>query len=119
MSRGRADELTGSMSRCVEPGTGEVCSGGGFEGGLEAECVELADVVALLAVWTDAGVVEGRADVLLGLVVEMDVLHGVFTTTDLTSGQWLVCVAIGSVILWVGELVKLVLRTRTRRSPSR
>jgi hypothetical protein len=76
-------------------------------------------VVALLAVWTDAGVVEGRADVLLGLVVEMDVLHGVFTTTDLTSGQWLVCVAIGSVILWVGEFVKLVLRTRTRRSPSR
>jgi P-type Ca2+ transporter type 2C len=57
--------------------------------------------------------------VLLGLVVEMDVLHGVFTTTDLTSGQWLVCVAIGSVILWVGELVKLVLRTRARRSPSR
>jgi Ca2+-transporting ATPase len=57
--------------------------------------------------------------VLLVLVVEMDVLHGVFTTTDLTSGQWLACVAIGSVSLWVGELVKLVLRTRARRSPSR
>jgi hypothetical protein len=42
--------------------------------------------------------------VLLGLVVEMDMLHGVFTTTDLTSGQWLVCAAIGPVILWVGEL---------------
>jgi hypothetical protein len=63
MSRGRADELTGSMSRCVEPGTGEVCSGGGFEGDFEAECFELADVVALLAVWSDAGVVEGRAEV--------------------------------------------------------
>jgi P-type Ca2+ transporter type 2C len=58
--------------------------------------------------------------VLLALVVEMDVLHGVLTTTDLTSGQWLVCVAVGSVALWVGELVKWGLRLHTRRrSPSR
>jgi P-type Ca2+ transporter type 2C len=53
--------------------------------------------------------------VLLALIVEMDALHGVFTTTDLTSGQWLTCVAVGSAILWVGELVKLVLRLRLRR----
>jgi Ca2+-transporting ATPase len=41
------------------------------------------------------------------------------TTTDLTSGQWLTCVAIGSAILWVGELVKIVLRARARRAGSR
>jgi P-type Ca2+ transporter type 2C len=58
--------------------------------------------------------------VLLAFVVEMDILHGVFTTTELTSGQWLVCVAVGSVTLWVGELVKWGLRLRARRrSPSR
>jgi Ca2+-transporting ATPase len=34
---------------------------------------------------------------------------------DLTSGQWLTCVAVGSAILWVGELVKLVLRLRRKR----
>jgi P-type Ca2+ transporter type 2C len=55
--------------------------------------------------------------VLLVLIVEMDALHGFFTTTDLTphSSQWLVCAAVGSTILWAGELVKAVLRSRTRR----
>jgi P-type Ca2+ transporter type 2C len=53
--------------------------------------------------------------VLLALIVEMDVLHGFFTTTDLTSGQWLACAGIGSAILWAGELVKIGLRARTRR----
>jgi Ca2+-transporting ATPase len=41
------------------------------------------------------------------------------TTTDLTSGQWLTCVAIGSAILWVGELVKIGLRARVNRTGSR
>jgi P-type Ca2+ transporter type 2C len=54
--------------------------------------------------------------VLLALIVEMDVLHEFFTTTDLTSGQWLACAAIGSAVLWVGELVKIVLRARARRA---
>ena len=45
-------------------------------------------------------------------------LHGFMTTTDLTSGQWLACVAIGSAILWAGELVKIVLRVRARRARS-
>lgn len=53
--------------------------------------------------------------VLLVLIVEMDALHGFFTTTNLTSSQWLVCAAVGSTILWAGELVKTVLRSRTRR----
>jgi Ca2+-transporting ATPase len=53
--------------------------------------------------------------VLLTLVVEMDVLHDFFATSDLTSGQWLTCVAVGSAILWAGELTKAVLRARARR----
>jgi len=53
--------------------------------------------------------------VLLALVVGMDVLHGAFTTTDLTSAQWPACVAIGSAILWVGEIVKVMMRRRARR----
>ncbi|MBL8927636.1 MAG: HAD-IC family P-type ATPase [Pseudonocardia sp.] len=57
--------------------------------------------------------------VLLVLIVEMDVLHGFMTTTDLTSGQWLACVAIGSAVLWVGELVKIGLRARVKRAGSR
>jgi P-type Ca2+ transporter type 2C len=53
--------------------------------------------------------------VLLALTVEMDIAHTFATTTDLTSGQWLTCVATGSAILWAGELVKVVLRARARR----
>jgi Ca2+-transporting ATPase len=52
---------------------------------------------------------------LLVLLVEVDVLHGLFTTSDLTSGQWLVCAAVGTTILIAGELVKAVLRRRARR----
>jgi Ca2+-transporting ATPase len=52
---------------------------------------------------------------LLILLVQMDVLHGLFNTTDLTSGQWLACTAVGSTILIVGELLKAVLRARRRR----
>ncbi|MFI7708040.1 cation-translocating P-type ATPase [Nonomuraea sp. NPDC049480] len=52
---------------------------------------------------------------LLLLIVEVDALHGFFTTTDLTSGQWLACLAVGSVVLWLGELVKALLRARDRR----
>ncbi len=55
---------------------------------------------------------------LLVCVVEMGALRGFFTTTGLTSGQWLVCAAVGSTVLWVGELVKVVLRVRARRRPS-
>jgi P-type Ca2+ transporter type 2C len=54
--------------------------------------------------------------VLLVSVVEMGALQEFFTTTDLTSGQWLICAAVGSTILWAGELVKIVIRARQRRS---
>ena len=52
---------------------------------------------------------------MLVLIVEMDALHGLFTVTNLTSAQWLVCVAVGSAILLVGEVVKGILRARARR----
>jgi Ca2+-transporting ATPase len=55
--------------------------------------------------------------VLLVLVVELDVLHTFFTTTGLTSAPWLTRAAIGSTVSWVGELVKIVLRTRALRRP--
>jgi P-type Ca2+ transporter type 2C len=56
---------------------------------------------------------------LLVMIVEMDILHGFFTVTDLTSGQWLACAGVGSTVLWLGELVKVVLRARARRLASR
>jgi len=53
---------------------------------------------------------------LLVFVVEADILHGISTTTDLTSGQWLAGSPIGSAILWVGEALELVLRLGGARS---
>jgi Ca2+-transporting ATPase len=52
--------------------------------------------------------------VLLALVVQMNLLQGLFNTTDLTGGQWLVCAGVGATILVTGELVKAVLRHRER-----
>jgi len=52
---------------------------------------------------------------LLVLVVQTEALHAFFSTTSLTSGQWLTCVAIGATILLAGEVVKIVLRARARR----
>jgi Ca2+-transporting ATPase len=57
--------------------------------------------------------------VLLVMLIEMDVAHGFVTTTDLTSGQWLTCAAVGSAIIWTGELLKMVLRAHARRAANR
>ena len=57
--------------------------------------------------------------VLLGLIVEIDALHGFFSTVDLTAGQWLVCALVGSSILVVSEVVKTGIRSRTRRVADR
>jgi Ca2+-transporting ATPase len=54
--------------------------------------------------------------VLLILVIEMDVLRRFFTTTNLTSGQWLACAAVGASIVVVAEVVKAVAPARQRRS---
>ena len=63
---------------------------------------------------TSAFVATASVVVLLVVVVQLDVLQGFFTTTGLTVGQWLVCAAIGSTVLWVGEGVKVVLRRRAQ-----
>ena len=55
---------------------------------------------------------------LLVLLVQLDALQGLFTTTALTSAQWLICLAVGSTILMVGEVVKAILRARVRRADS-
>ncbi len=61
---------------------------------------------------TPALVATAAVVALLVLVVQVDALHGFLTTADLTVAQWSVCAAIGSAVLWVGEVVKLVLRRR-------
>ncbi len=65
---------------------------------------------------TSAFVATGAVIALLIVIVETDALHGFFTTTDLTPGQWLTSISVGSAILWTGEMTKAVLRARTRRT---
>jgi len=48
-------------------------------------------------------------------VVHLPVLNEAFGTAPLSPTQWAVCVALASVVLWAGELRKLVLRARARR----
>ncbi|MEU4428806.1 HAD-IC family P-type ATPase [Actinoplanes sp. NPDC024001] len=62
-----------------------------------------------------AFVATGIVVVLLVLLVEIDVLHGMFNTVDLVSGQWLICTAVAASILVFGETLKAVLRARNRR----
>jgi Ca2+-transporting ATPase len=57
--------------------------------------------------------------VVLVLIVEIPALQGFFTATDLTTGQWLSCAAVGSCILMMGELVKATLRAQSRRAAGR
>jgi len=50
-------------------------------------------------------------------VVHVPVLNIAFGTASHAADQWLVCVAMGSVPLWYGELRKLAARA-LRASPS-
>lgn len=43
-------------------------------------------------------------------VVQVDLLNAAFGTVPLAPAQWAVCVAMGSTVLWFGELRKLALR---------
>jgi P-type Ca2+ transporter type 2C len=45
-------------------------------------------------------------------VVHLPVLNVGFGTTPLSGAQWLVCIAMASSVLWVGELRKFALRRR-------
>ncbi len=46
------------------------------------------------------------------VVVHVGVLNAAFGTVPLTSGQWALCAAMGSSVLWFGELRKGLLRAR-------
>ncbi len=66
--------------------------------------------------WGAIGVVV----VLQVLVVEVPFLQAAFSTAPLTLTQWLVCLAMASIVLWFDELRKLVLRAvgRLRDQPT-
>jgi P-type Ca2+ transporter type 2C len=49
------------------------------------------------------------------LITAPDFMHKIFTTTDLTIGQWVICIAAASLVLWVAEIVK-VFRRRAAKS---
>jgi len=68
----------------------------------------------LVGRWLWAAVALGV--VLQVAVVEVPVLATAFGAVPLSGRTWLMCVALASVVLWVGELVKVVRRGRLRRS---
>ncbi|MGZ5689458.1 MAG: cation transporting ATPase C-terminal domain-containing protein, partial [Caldimonas sp.] len=49
-------------------------------------------------------------------VVHLPYLNVAFGTVPLTPGQWAICVAMGSAVLWFSELRKLL--GRARRPPA-
>ncbi|NLE80839.1 MAG: calcium-translocating P-type ATPase, PMCA-type [Rhodococcus sp.] len=52
-------------------------------------------------------------------VVQFDALQGFMDTTSLTSGQWLLAVAVGSTVLWVDEIGKFIARRFDARARAR
>ncbi len=62
--------------------------------------------------WLWASIVGAAA--LQVLVVHLPVLQAAFGTAPLSLGQWALCVAMGSVVLWAVELGKLVRRATNR-----
>jgi Ca2+-transporting ATPase len=52
-------------------------------------------------------------------VVHVPFLQQAFSTVGLSLRDWLVCVAVGSCVLWLSEIRKLVARTRARRRERR
>ena len=60
------------------------------------------------------------ASVLLSVVLQMAVvyvpfLQAAFSTTALSLSDWVVCTSVGSSVLWLRELTKLISRSRSRR----
>ena len=49
-------------------------------------------------------------------VIHLEILNLAFGTVPLTLDQWLVCTAMGSAVLWFGEMRKLVIHTFAFRS---
>jgi Ca2+-transporting ATPase len=57
----------------------------------------------------------GLSLLLHAAVLYIPILQVAFTTTSLSVGDWLVCAAVASTVLWVRELSKMVARTNDRR----
>ena len=60
----------------------------------------------------------GLSVVLQVAVVHLDFLNLAFGTVALTFDQWLLCIAMASVVLWISELRKLASRIWVRRNPA-
>ena len=44
------------------------------------------------------------------IITAPDFMQRIFATTNLTIGQWVICIAVGSLVLWVSEIVKIFRR---------
>jgi P-type Ca2+ transporter type 2C len=53
--------------------------------------------------------------VLQALVVHLPFLNDAFSTTPLSAGDWTVCAAMASCVLWADELKKLIVRRTAGR----
>ena len=51
--------------------------------------------------------------------MQVPFLQTAFGTESLSLGQWLICIAMSSMVLWLEELSKLIRRRRARPSPHR
>jgi magnesium-transporting ATPase (P-type) len=60
----------------------------------------------------------GLSALLQVAVVNLGFLNAAFGTAPLAIGQWLVCLAMASAVLWLGELRKLVERVVWKRDPA-
>lgn len=49
------------------------------------------------------------------LMIVPDFMHRLFGTADLNVGQWVICIVVGSLILWVTEIEK-IFRRRAAKS---
>jgi P-type Ca2+ transporter type 2C len=57
----------------------------------------------------------GLSLLLHAAVLYVPVLQKAFSTVGLSAGDWLFCAAVASSVLWVGELGKMIIRTRVTR----
>ncbi len=53
------------------------------------------------------------------LITELDFMNRLFMTTDLNVGQWVICIAVGSLVLWAFEIVKFFQRRTVPSSVAR
>jgi P-type Ca2+ transporter type 2C len=49
-------------------------------------------------------------------VVQFNFMQRIFATTELTAAQWLICIALGSIVLWVIEIMKIFRRRAAARA---